>query len=138
VRRLALPALALLACAALAQPGEERVVQAFKLLAQLSAEGVDVSSQVARLNRALELYRENRTSEADALVAGVVRDSEALELQLPYYRLARWVGLGASVAALAAAPPLFYYLFPRLYALAWAYARRRWLVRRVGRRGAGR
>lgn len=133
MRWLALLPLALLACAA-AQPGVERVVEAFKLVERLSAEGVDVSGQIALLNRALELCRENRTSEADALIAEAERQLEALEQQLPQIRAARWTSLGVTVAALAAIPPLFYYFFPRLYALAWARVRRRWLVRKRGNR----
>jgi hypothetical protein len=133
VRWLALLPLALLACAA-AQPGVERVVEAFKLVERLSSEGVDVSGQIAMLNRALELYAKNRTGEADALVAEAARQLESLEQQLPRIRAARWAGLGFTVAGLAAVPPLFYYFFPRLYALAWARARRRWLVRKRGNR----
>jgi uncharacterized protein YoaH (UPF0181 family) len=112
----------------------ERVVEAFRLVERLSSEGVDVSGQIAALNRALELYAENRTGEADALVAEAVRQLESLEQQLPRIRAARWASLGLTVAALAAVPPLFYYFFPRLYALAWAYARGRWLVRKRGNR----
>jgi len=112
----------------------EKVAEAFKLVERLSAEGVDVSGQIATLNRALELYREGRAGEADALVAEAAGQLEALEQQLPRIRAARWVSLGVTAAALAAVPPLFYYFFPRLYALAWARARRRWLVRRRGNR----
>ena len=133
MRWLALLLLALLACAA-AQPGVEKVAVAFKLVERLSAEGVDVSEQIATLNKALELYREGRAGEADALVAEAAGQLEALEQQLPRIRAARWASLGVTVAALAAVPPLFYYFFPRLYALAWARARRRWLVRKRGNR----
>ena len=133
MRWLALLPLALLACAA-AQPGVERVVEAFKLVERLSSEGVDVSGQIAMLNRALELYAENGTSEADALVAEALRQLEALEQQLPQLRAAKWASLGATVATLAAVPPFFYYFFPRLYALAWARARKRWVVRKRGNR----
>lgn len=113
--------------------GEAELLEAVRLLERLSSEGVDVSRQVEELNRALELYRANKTVEADELVAHVLQQLVRLEEQLPAYRLQRWLRMGAMVAALLAAPPLFYYFFPRLYALIWAYARRNWIAKAVRR-----
>ncbi len=119
----------MLNCLVEAQPNA--LINAFKLLEDLSAEGVNVSQEIDLLNKALELYAKNRSSEADALVEEAFSRLEAMHSQLPQHRLRRWVNLGITIAALAASPLLFYYLFPRLYALIWAYMRRNWIVRRV-------
>ena len=108
--------------------------QAIAMLEELSSEGLNVTAYVDQLNKALELYRANRTSEADEIVAEALAQLQQLHAQLPQYRLAKWVSAGLQLALLAALPPLFYYFFPRVYALAWAYARRKWIARRVNRR----
>lgn len=117
---------------------EENLLSALRLLERLGSEGVDVSPYAERLTRALELYQENRTVEADALVAQVLSQLRELDSQLPSLRLQRWLRVGATVAGLLAIPPLFYYLFPRAYALAWAYSRRNWVVKKVRNYGARR
>lgn len=118
--------------------GEASLIEAVRLLEKLSSEGVDISQQVEELNVALELYRSNRTAEAEALVARTLQRLVELEQQLPTFRFQKWLRVGATVAALLAVPPLFYYFFPRLYALAWAYARRDWVVKEVKRSGSRR
>lgn len=113
-------------------------MEAVRLLERLSGEGVNVSAHVEQLNRVLDLYRANRTDEADALLVQVLNQLRELASQLPTFRLHKWLQIGVSVTALLAIPPLFYYFFPRAYALVWAYSRRNWLVRRVSRRGSRR
>ncbi|MEZ0345668.1 MAG: hypothetical protein ABWK01_03880 [Infirmifilum sp.] len=110
------------------------LAEAMKLLEELSAEGVNVSGQVKALNQALDLYRSNRTAEADALVTNVLQQLYNLEAQLPSYRLQKWLYIGLTLAVLLSIPPLFYYYFPRLYALAWAYSRKDWLLKEVKKR----
>lgn len=114
------------------------LLEALRLLERLSGEGVDVSAYVEQLNRVLELYRVNRSVEADALLLQVLNQLRELDSQLPTIRLYRWLRIGTSVAALLMIPPLFYYFFPRAYALVWAYSKRNWLVREVSKRGSRR
>ncbi|MEM0024624.1 MAG: hypothetical protein QXF90_08155 [Thermofilaceae archaeon] len=113
---------------------EDRFFECVKLLEKLSEEGVDVSMQVQTLNVALEMYRANKSVEAEAIIERLLRELREAEQQLPRYRLQKWLQVGVRVVALLAIPPLFYYFFPRLYALAWAYSRRGWVLKEVVKR----
>lgn len=117
---------------------EENLLEVLRLLERVSAEGIDVSPYVERLNEALDLYNANRTIEADTLMDQVFSELKELESQLAFFRLQKWLRLGATVAALLAIPPLFYFLFPRAYALVWAFSRRNWIMKEVVRRGSRR
>lgn len=116
-------------CLVGAVPLKPDLEQAVALLEELSAEGVNVDTYVNKLNRALELYMMNRTDEADAIVVELLAQLQQEHAQLPRYRLVKWVNIGLQIAVLAAIPPLFYYFFQRIYALAWAHARRKWNAR---------
>ena len=120
-----------------AEPLTPALEQTIKSLEELSAEGINVTTYIDQLNRALELYRANKTEDADELVARTLVQLQQLSAQLPQYRLVKWVSVILQIAVLAALPPLFYYFFPRVYALAWAYARRKWIARRVRGRDTG-
>lgn len=109
------------------------LIEALRLLERLGSEGIDVLPYVEQLNRALELYRMNMTAEAEMLMTRVLSELRELDAQLPSVRFQRWLRVGVTVAGLLAIPPLFYYLFPRAYALAWAYSRRNWVVKRVSK-----
>ncbi|MEM0267094.1 MAG: hypothetical protein QXV98_00590 [Thermofilaceae archaeon] len=118
---------------------ENQLLEAVKLLERLSEEGFDVSAQVRALNEALELCRANKPEEAEQIIQQVTSQLREYEQQLPSYRIGKWLRVGATTAILLAFPPLFYYFFPRAYALAWAYSRRKWLVKKkVGRSGSRR
>lgn len=108
---------------------ETSFVEAVKLLEKLGEEGMDVSAHIAALNEALQLYRENRTAEAEELIGQVLNQLRVAEQSLPAYRLQKWLRVGVAVAVLTAIPPLFYYFFPRVYAFAWAISRRKWVVK---------
>ncbi|MEM4444575.1 MAG: hypothetical protein QXJ21_04315 [Thermofilum sp.] len=133
--RLTITALLSLMLAAPVAFCQRDLPEAVKLLERLSGEGVDVSAYVEQLNRVLELYRVNRSVEADALLVQVLNHLRELDSQLPAIRLYRWLRIGTSVATLLMIPPLFYYFFPRAHALVWAYSKRNWLVREVSKRG---
>lgn len=113
---------------------EENLLEALRLLERLGGEGIDISLYVEQLNRALELYQENRTAEANALMIQVLGQLRELDSHLPSVRFQRWLRVGMTVAGLLVLPPLFYYVFPRVYALTWAYTRRSWIVRKVSKR----
>ena len=59
---------------------------------------------------------------------------DKLREKLPSMKLEENLERGAAIIALAATPVLFYYFFPRLYALVWLYSRRSYIVRH-SRRG---
>lgn len=136
--KVAAAALLLLLAVAVAFCQGDDFLEAVKLLERISSEGIDVTPYVEQLNRALELYRANRTSEADALVARVLYLLRELESRLPIFRFQKWLQVGTTVALLLAIPPLFYYFFPRVYALVWAYSRKDWVVKEVSKRGSRR
>ncbi|MCX8181411.1 MAG: hypothetical protein N3E41_08590 [Thermofilaceae archaeon] len=117
---------------------EGAFLEALRLLEELSSEGVDVSFQVRELNRALELYRGNLTAEAGAIVTRVLQQLTELKRELPTFKFWKWLDVGSRVAILLAIPPAFYYFFPRLYALAWAYSRRNWLAKEVKKKNDSR
>lgn len=126
---LLLGTLVLFAWFAYAQGGTSPL-EAVKLLERLSAEGVNVTAQIKALNIALEMYRANKSEEAESIVQKVIQELREYERELPDFLFQKWLRTGATVTALLVTPPLFYYFFPRVYALAWAYTRRRWIVRR--------
>lgn len=124
----------LLTTVAEATPVSEPLSRAVMLIEELSSEGMNVTAQIHTLNKALELYRLNRTTEADALVNEALQQLEYLHDQLPQYKLHKLLFLGAQLATFFSIPLLFYYFFPRVYALAWAYVRRDWTVKKVKKR----
>lgn len=117
---------------------ENRFLEAVRILEKLSEEGVDVSAHVQALNEALELHRANKTEEAEAVIEHALYQLKSAEQQLPAYRFQKWFRIGVTVAVLIMLPPTFYYFFPRIYALAWAYFKRGWTVKKVKKDGAGR
>ena len=124
--------------AALASPqsleSDQMLAQCVKLVEELSSEGVNVSQQVELLNTAIKYLELNQPEAARPLVEEAFAQLDELREKLPSMKLEENLKRGAAILALAATPALFYYFFPRLYALVWLHNRRSYVVRH-SRRG---
>lgn len=122
---------------ALASPqspeSSQTFVQCIRLAEVLSSEGVNVSQQVELLNRAIRYLELNQPEEAWPLVEEAYAQLSEMYGRLPSVKLRENLERGVVILALAAAPVLFYYFFPRLYAFVWLYNRRSYVVRQSRR-----
>lgn len=120
-------------CKAHASPGALEANQIFtqcvKLLEELSSGGMNVSKQVELLNTAIRYIEANQTEKAQPLVVEAYTQLSQMSQELPSFKLAQNMQRGVLVSVLAAAPILFYYFFPRLYALIWLHNRRTYIVK---------
>jgi outer membrane PBP1 activator LpoA protein len=97
---------------------------------ELYSKGLDVSSVVEKLNRAIVLYEENRPEEAARLVeeaGSILNDMSRVADRVYYTNMAL---KAVTVTALASIPILVYFLLPRAYLYLWFKSRRKWLVSR--------
>ena len=107
----------------------QKFTQCIRLAEILSGEGINVSQQVELLNKAIVYLEANQTEAALPLLDEAYQQLSVMYEKLPSVKLRENLERGAVILALAATPALFYYFFPRLYALVWLYNRRSYIVR---------
>lgn len=103
-------------------------LELYERTAKLAKQGIDVSSIVDKLGKALEMINSGRVDEASSLLSEVREQVRTLEDATPRIvfvnNLVKW----SIVALLASIPILLYFLLPRLYLYLWYRARRKWVV----------
>ncbi len=129
----ALAALALLAPAiALAQTAghdvETRVTALYTDAYRLAKRGIDVSTVIHELDKALKLARRGDVEEAQRLLDDASARLQQLESGASSTLLRARLEKFLAVAVLAAIPVATYLLLPRLYLRLWYKSRRRWVV----------
>lgn len=108
----------------------ESVVLIVRDLEYLNSRGVDVSSVVVELNRAIEFYSGNNYEEAYSCL----NKARSLVEELKYNAESAFMGLllikALTVAILGSLPLLVYTLLPRAYLYLWFKFHKKWVVRR--------
>ncbi len=100
-------------------------------VAKLGKEGINVTSLVHELSKALKLIDEGSNEsllKAKAIIDHVKSEVRKLKAEAPRIILMDNLRKYLIVAALACIPIAFYFLLPRAYLLVWFRVRRRWVV----------
>ena len=100
-------------------------------VAKLGREGINVTSLVHELSKALKLIDEGSNEsvlKAKAIMDHVKSEVKRLKAEAPRIILMDNLRKYLIVAALACIPIAFYFLLPRAYLLIWFRVRRRWVV----------
>ena len=100
-------------------------------VAKLGREGINVTSLVHELGKALKLIDEGSNEsvlKAKAIMDHVKSEVKRLKAEAPRIILMDNLRKYLIVAALACIPIAFYFLLPRAYLLIWFRVRRRWVV----------
>ena len=100
-------------------------------VAKLGKEGINVTSLVHELSKALKLIDEGSNEsllKAKAIIDHVKSEVRKLKAEAPRIILMDNLRKYLIVAALACIPIAFYFLLPRAYLLVWFRIRRRWVV----------
>jgi len=100
-------------------------------VAKLGREGINVTSLVHELSKALKLIDEGSNEsllKAKAIIDHVKSEVKRLKAEAPRIILMDNLRKYLIVAALACIPIAFYFLLPRAYLALWFRVRRRWVV----------
>lgn len=100
-------------------------------VAKLGREGINVTSLVHELGKALKLIDEGSNEsllKAKAIIDHVKSEVRKLKAEAPRIILMDNLRKYLIIAALACIPIAFYFLLPRAYLLIWFRVRRRWVV----------
>ena len=110
---------------------KEEFIQLYIEVAELGKEGINVTSLVHELSKALKLINEGTNESlirAESILSRVRSELESLKAEAPRIILANNVRKYGAVTALASVPVVFYFLLPRVYLAIWFRVRRRWVV----------
>ena len=104
-----------------------------KELGYLESKGVDVSSLIEDLDKAIKLYEMGERKEALKIIRSIEAEVSKLKAIANEVAMRRTIYKAVTVAALASIPVIVYFLLPRAYLYLWYLPRRKWIVEGVKR-----
>lgn len=106
----------------------QELVQAYRIVADLSQAGINTTEYVRELRQALQAIDGGDYGRAQEILDRVMPQLQSLEGQRDSYVLMSNARKYATAAAILAIPPLTYYLLPRAYLRIWYRLRRNRIV----------
>lgn len=104
-------------------------VQAYRMVAEISKAGMNVSIYTDRLREALEMIKEGNSSGAREILESVMPQLREAYLSKDNYVLTSTIKRYALASVVLATPLIFYYVFPRVYLEIWYRARKKWVIK---------